>query len=105
MVPPHFVVLESLPLTPNGKLDLKALPGPELDRTDLLEEYVEPLAPMEKALAEIWAKVLGVPRVGVNDNFFELGGHSLFADPPFSEIQKSFGHKPQPASLCLVTTI
>jgi thioesterase domain-containing protein/acyl carrier protein len=105
MVPPHFVVLESLPLTPNGKLDLKALPGPELDRTDLLEEYVEPLAPMEKALAEIWAKVLGVPRVGVNDNFFELGGHSLLAVRLFSQIEKSLGHKLPLASLFRAPTV
>ena len=104
-VPPHFVVLESLPLTRNGKLDLKALPGPELDRTDLLEEYVEPLAPMEKALSEIWAKVLGVERVGVNDNFFELGGHSLLAVRLFSQIEKSLGHKLPIASLFRAPTI
>ncbi|WP_275563234.1 phosphopantetheine-binding protein, partial [Streptomyces sp. 5-6(2022)] len=30
-------------------------------------------------LAEVWARVLGVERVGRRDNFFELGGHSLLA--------------------------
>jgi acyl carrier protein len=105
MVPPHFVVLESLPLTPNGKLDRKALPEPELDRTDLLEEFVEPLAPMEKALAEIWARVLGVERVGINDNLFELGGHSLLAVRLFSQIEKSLGHKLSLASLFRAPTI
>ena len=105
MVPPRFVVLESLPLTPNGKLDLKALPVPELDRTNLVEEYVEPRTAVEKALAEIWAEVLGTERVGVNDNFFELGGHSLLAVRLFSRIEKTLGHKLPLASLFRAPTI
>ena len=40
-------------------------------------EYVEPRTPVEQTLAEIWAKTLGLPRVGVYDNFFELGGDSI----------------------------
>ena len=31
----------------------------------------------ERRLAEIWATVLGIARVGVEDNFFELGGDSV----------------------------
>ncbi|MFB8830313.1 amino acid adenylation domain-containing protein [Azotobacter sp. CWF10] len=74
MVPSALVVLEALPLNPNGKVDRKALPEPELasDRA-----YEAPQGEIEERLAEVWAEVLGMPRVGRRDSFFEVGGHSL----------------------------
>jgi amino acid adenylation domain-containing protein/non-ribosomal peptide synthase protein (TIGR01720 family) len=76
MVPSAFVTLDELPLSLNGKLDRRALPAPE--RTaDLESQYVAPSGPVETALAEIWADVLGLERVGAKDNFFELGGDSI----------------------------
>ncbi|CAG1017620.1 partial arthrofactin-type cyclic lipopeptide synthetase C, partial [Burkholderiaceae bacterium] len=41
--------------------------------------YEAPQGPTEQALAQLWAEVLQLPRVGRHDNFFELGGHSLLA--------------------------
>ncbi|GLZ77527.1 hypothetical protein Afil01_23340 [Actinorhabdospora filicis] len=75
MVPQVFVVLDAMPLTSAGKVDRTALPAPGAVR----REAVKPATPQEKALAEIWAKVLGVPNVGSGDNFFELGGDSILA--------------------------
>ena len=77
MVPSAFVVLEALPLTSNGKLDHQALPVP--DRQPAAQGYLAPRTEAEEALANLWAEVLGLERVGVLDNFFELGGDSILA--------------------------
>ncbi len=78
MVPAAYVQLPLLPLTANGKLDRKALPIPLID--DFASRaYVAPVNGLEQTLAQLWAEVLKVDRVGRHDNFFELGGHSLLA--------------------------
>jgi amino acid adenylation domain-containing protein len=78
MVPPAIVMLEKMPLTPNGKLDRRALPAPD-SSAFIAHEYESPVGVTEIALAQIWADVLKLERVGRNDHFFELGGHSLLA--------------------------
>jgi amino acid adenylation domain-containing protein len=88
MIPSAFVLLEELPQTPSGKIDRRALPEPESERPRLEREYVAPEGPVEEALAEIWAEVLGLDRVGVSDDFFELGGHSLLATQVVTRIRE-----------------
>ena len=87
MVPLHWAWLEHLPLNANGKLDRKALPVIEIGQLQR-EGYVAPRTELEQTLADIWAEVLTVERVGVSDNFFELGGHSLLATQIASRVQK-----------------
>ncbi|MEV6062151.1 amino acid adenylation domain-containing protein [Nocardia asteroides] len=75
MVPAAFVVLDRLPLNPNGKLDRAALPAPVLEP----RAYREPVGEHERAVAEVFTEVLGVPHPGRDDDFFSLGGNSLLA--------------------------
>ncbi|MFI6586305.1 amino acid adenylation domain-containing protein [Embleya sp. NPDC050493] len=78
LLPAAFVVLERLPLTANGKLDRAALPAPE-QRAPSAASFVAPRGSAEELVAETFADVLGLERVGALDDFFALGGHSLLA--------------------------
>ncbi|MGH8613504.1 MAG: amino acid adenylation domain-containing protein, partial [Gammaproteobacteria bacterium] len=44
---------------------------------ELAPQYVAPRTDTETQLAQIWAEVLRVERIGIHDNFFALGGNSL----------------------------
>jgi len=90
MVPAVFVPLESLPLLSNGKVNRRALPAPDRTRPELENAFAAPRTATEELLAEIWAEVLGVERVGIHDNFFDLGGHSLLATQAASRMREAF---------------
>ncbi len=92
MVPALWVRLDALPVTPNGKLDRRALPAPHRERPDhLTQTYVAPRAGLEHDIAEVFARVIGIDRVGALDNFFDLGGNSLLIMKAFSALRAA-GH-------------
>ncbi|HYG08743.1 MAG TPA: amino acid adenylation domain-containing protein, partial [Pyrinomonadaceae bacterium] len=88
MVPVGWREVEQMPLTANGKIDRRALSGAEVERR---REYVAARSETEARIAEIWAEVLGVERVGVEESFFELGGHSLLATQAVSRMREVLG--------------
>ncbi len=90
MVPSSFIFLEALPLTPNGKVDRRALPAPDQRRPELPSPFVAPRNSIETTLANIWAQLLGLERVGAHDNFFDLGGHSLLATQVISRMRELY---------------
>lgn len=79
MIPSRFILLAEFPLLPNGKVDRNALPAIAAEYNEPEELFVAPATAVEQMVADTWAEVLQVERVGRNDNFFRLGGHSLAA--------------------------
>jgi amino acid adenylation domain-containing protein len=91
MVPSIFIELDNLPLSSNGKVNRRALPTPDLAKSELTLIFVEPRTLTEKTLAKIWAEVLEIEQVGIHDNFFfNLGGNSLLATQVMSRIRETF---------------
>ncbi|HKV95700.1 MAG TPA: amino acid adenylation domain-containing protein [Candidatus Angelobacter sp.] len=90
MVPPVYVRIEQMPLNANGKLDRKSLPAPGVDAY-AAQAYEAPQEETERMLAEIWAELLQVKRVGRRDDFFALGGHSLLATRVATRIRQKLG--------------
>ncbi|WAH56504.1 non-ribosomal peptide synthase/polyketide synthase [Pseudomonas silvicola] len=89
MVPARLMCIERLPLTANGKLDRAALPL--FDVQDIQAQYVAPTTEVEQRIAEVWAQLLDVPRIGLHDNFFRLGGHSLLAMAVIARLRQQAG--------------
>jgi thioesterase domain-containing protein/aryl carrier-like protein len=87
MVPALWKILDRLPATPNGKIDRIALTTLRPDRGALERDRVAPRNAVEQHLADAWARLLRVPRVGIHDNFFDLGGDSILAIRLIAELQ------------------
>ena len=105
MVPARVMELGAFPQTPNMKIDRKALPAPERDRASLGGVFEPPRTSVEAALAGLWARTLGIERVGRQDNFFDLGGDSLLAVQLFLQIEEEFGQKLSIATLFQARTL
>jgi acyl transferase domain-containing protein/acyl carrier protein len=67
-----------------------AAPDKVHERPDLRNSYVAPRNEVERTIADIWQRLLGIQQVGIDDNFFELGGHSLIAIGVMSQLRESF---------------
>jgi amino acid adenylation domain-containing protein len=105
MVPSAFVVLNTLPLTPNGKVDRKMLPLPNQMQALSNNNFLAPRDAVERQLASIWKKALGLHSVGIRDKFFDIGGHSLLAVQVLSKINQWAGKEIPLAELFRSPTI
>ncbi|KOF16890.1 condensation protein [Ensifer adhaerens] len=104
-MPGGISVLLNFPRDASGTVDRAALripaPPPALAKTVIgrIEPAGVPVplptarTDQTKALAAIWAEVLGVPTIAPDDNFFALGGHSLLALRMLSGARSKLGAK------------
>jgi acyl carrier protein len=91
LVPSLFVAVNEWPRLPSGKIDRRALAAIEAEAKTGNggdKNFVAPRDADERALAAIWAGVLGVAQVGATDDFFSLGGHSLSAMQVMARVRK-----------------
>jgi hypothetical protein len=71
--------MEAFPLTPNAKVDRNKLPAPTEKVQAPPATFIEPSSNLQRDIGEVFARALGIDKVGIFDNFFALGGHSLLA--------------------------
>jgi acyl transferase domain-containing protein len=60
-------------------------------RPKLKNPYIAPATELEKSIAAVCIKVLGITEVGVDDIFFELGGDSLMAMQVVAGLKQDLG--------------
>ncbi|MEV7870654.1 amino acid adenylation domain-containing protein [Streptomyces sp. NPDC088124] len=93
MVPPTVVLLDELPLRSSGKLDRTALAAAPISEAPRDTAAVAPpTGALQRSIADIWARTLGVAQVGAEENFFDLGGHSLLVVKVQNEIHRTLGY-------------
>lgn len=87
MRPGVWMLVDDIALNSAGKIDRKSLPEPEF----IAGEYSAPEGPVEQAIADVFAAVLGVERVGATEAFFDLGGNSLSATRVVARLRERHG--------------
>lgn len=86
-VPSQVLIVDAIPKGATGKLQRIGLA--ELLSEQLGHHYVAPGNEREQTIADVFAEVLGLDRVGINDNFFALGGDSIRGTQVIGRLQAS----------------
>jgi acyl carrier protein len=60
-------------------------------RREVKTLFIAPGNDLERQIAAVWQRVLGIEQIGSHDNFFELGGTSLSGVQLVAELKKTLG--------------
>ena len=89
MIPSYFIQVSKIPLTQNLKVDRKKLQ--EIEEISKTENVcVEPKNDFEKAVLDVWKKILEFEPIGIDDDFYEIGGNSILLIKLYSMLNKNF---------------
>jgi acyl-CoA synthetase (AMP-forming)/AMP-acid ligase II/acyl carrier protein len=102
-LPARLLIVDEIPAGPTGKVRRTALP--EIFAARLQTGFMAPKDTLEELVANIYAEVLEVPRVGASDNFFALGGDSLRATQVISRVRSLFSVNLPISSVFLKSTV
>ena len=95
MIPGRLTVLDRLPLSANGKVDRGSLARRAAAQAECEREsesdHEPPQGPVEAAVAQVWADILGRAGIGRGQNFFSLGGDSLRATQLIEAVRCRYG--------------
>jgi acyl carrier protein len=97
-VPARLAIRAHLPRNPVGKVDRLALALETAAAADDAAVLLAPRSPAERAIAEIWARELELPEIGIRQDFMMMGGDSLSALRVILAMEKTFG-APMPDSV------
>ncbi|HVZ33654.1 MAG TPA: condensation domain-containing protein, partial [Polyangiaceae bacterium] len=85
-LPPVYVQGSGQTVSATLSLDHGAQPVHEIERS---ERHEAPRDAVERDVAAIWERMLGLSGIGIHDDFFKLGGHSLLATQLVAEIRRT----------------
>ncbi|MFN6570005.1 beta-ketoacyl synthase N-terminal-like domain-containing protein [Dendronalium sp. ChiSLP03b] len=84
--------LEQLQQTALGENQINSLAVDKANsfypRPNLATPYIAPSNELEQEIANVWQKVFGFEKIGIDDNFFDLGGDSLLAVQVTADLKK-----------------
>lgn len=109
--PSRILIVDEIPKGPTGKLQRIGL-AEQLGLFDKAGQALKPATPyaaprnaLEVQLAQIWATVLNLERVGVEDDFVQLGGDSLLAATLLTQVSAAFGVGPEALVCSGISTV